>query len=417
MLHCRTLFRWVNHKLENIQIKKIEKKIKSNTNNDDSLVYDSIYQENRNFRKYDTDIKTVAFYLPQFHTFPENDKWWGKGFTEWTNTRKCMPRFEGHYQPRVPHKDIGYYDLSKDETMEAQIELALQHQLYGFCFYYYWFSGKKLMEKPLECLMKHPEWKIHFCLCWANENFTRTWDGAKNDILMEQKYKDGDSENFIRDIKKYMADERYIRVDNKPVILIYNLGAVPNPKKILKEWRFFAQQEGIGDILIWVCRTKGINAEILGVQNEVDAEIEFPPHNMWWKTIMIENNRDDHPKIYNYKKLVEILSYRIKTERNKNMKIYHTCMMGWDNSCRRKEGWTLYTGFSTEYFGKWIAAVVDKLRKNEKSDRRFLFINAWNEWGEGTYLEPDQTYGYANINMLSEQICICTQENKKTVNM
>lgn len=409
MLHCRTLFRWVNHKLENIQIKKIEKKIKSNINNDDSLVYDSIYQENKNFWNYDTDIKAVAFYLPQFHTFPENDEWWGEGFTEWTNTRKCKPRFKGHYQPRIPHKDIGYYDLSKKKAMEAQIKLALQHRLYGFCFYYYWFSGKKLMEKPLDLLMKNPEWKIHFCLCWANENFTRTWDGAQNDILMEQKYKEDDAEKFIQDIQKYMADERYIRVDNKPVILIYNLGTVPNPKKLLKEWRFFAKKEGIGDILIWACRTNGVNAKILGVQNEIDAEIEFPPHNMWWKTIMIENNRNDHPKIYNYKKLVEILLYKIKMEKNK--KIYHTCMMGWDNSCRRKKEWTLYTGFSTEYFGKWISAIVDKVRKNEKSDRRFLFINAWNEWGEGTYLEPDQKYGYANINMLSEQICI--EKNKK----
>ena len=410
MLHYRTFLRWGNHLLEKIRIKKIEKRIQSKENNADIMTYNSNYQDNKEFTEYDTDIKTVAFYLPQFHTFPENDKWWGEGFTEWTNTRKCLPRFEGHYQPRVPHEDIGYYDLSKEEVLEAQIKLALQHKIYGFCFYYYWFSGTKLMEKPIDYLIKHPEWKIHFCLCWANENFTRTWDGAQNDVLMEQKYNDEDPKMFIQDIKKYMEDERYIKVDNKPIILIYNLAAVPNPKKLLKKWRQYAKEQGIGDILIWTCRTNGMEAKILGVQKDIDAEIEFPPHNMWWKTIMVKTTREDQPKIYNYKKMVDILSYRIRNERRNKLTIYHSCMMGWDNSCRRKQKWTLYTGFSIEYFGKWISVIVDSLRKNQRKDRRFLFINAWNEWGEGTYLEPDQKYGYANINMLSERICI--QKNK-----
>lgn len=412
MRKYQILFRWLNNKKETAIVKRVRNKLKrQGADYKISEAYVSDYQENRDFSGCTTDVKTIAFYLPQFHTFPENDQWWGMGFTEWTNTRKCVPRFEGHYQPRIPHKDIGYYDLSTESAIEKQIQLALQHKVYGFCFYYYWFSGKKLMEKPLDIFLKHPEWKINFCLCWANENFTRTWDGAATDILIEQKYTNEDPKKFIMDLKKYISDERYIRIDGKPVILIYNMSAIPDVKKTICAWRNYAQKEGIGDILIWMCRTNGSNAKVLGVKKEIDAEVEFPPHNMWWKPIKENWERKDEAKIYNYQKLVDVLTYRIEKEKNKRQgkKLYHTCMMGWDNSCRRKNGWTVYYGYKLEYFGKWLSVLVDEARKNKEEEERFIFVNAWNEWGEGTYLEPDEKYGYANINMLSEQICVKRQ--------
>ena len=408
MRKYQIVFRWLKNKKEAKVVKKIlDRSEQQGSDYRIKDAYASEYQENTDFSSANTDIKTLAFYLPQFHTFPENDQWWGKGFTEWTNTKKSLPRFENHYQPRVPHEDIGYYDLSEEASMEQQVKLALQHKLYGFCFYYYWFSGKKLMEKPLDMFLQHAEWDINFCLCWANENFTRTWDGAAKDILIEQKYREEDTKNFILDLKKYVNDRRYIRNDGKPVLLIYNMSAIPEPKKTIRAWRKYAQEEGIGEILIWTCRTNGSNARVVGVEKEIDAEVEFPPHNMWWESIVEKCEREDGDKIYNYHKLADVLTYKLDNthERADGKKIYHTCMMGWDNSCRRQNGWTLYHGYSLEYFGKWLSAIVDEARRNKDEKERFIFINAWNEWGEGTYLEPDEKYGYANINTLSEHIC------------
>ena len=167
--------------------------------------YFSLYQDNIAFSNEPVKVKTLAFYLPQFHTFPENDEWWGEGFTEWTNTRKSAPRYRGHYQPREPHENIGYYDLSDVQVIKKQAKLARQHGIYGFCIYYYWFSGKTLMEKPIDLLFTHPEIDINYCLCWANESWTRTWDGMKNNILIEQKYTYDDSINFIYDIKNTLT--------------------------------------------------------------------------------------------------------------------------------------------------------------------------------------------------------------------
>lgn len=368
--------------------------------------YESEYQGNHDYSQYHTDIKTLAFYLPQFHTFPENDAWWGKGFTEWTNTKKSQPRFKGHYQPRIPHSDIGYYDLSRPEGIEQQVRLAKQHKVYGFCFYYYWFSGKKLMEKPLDILMKRPDLDIHFCICWANENFTKVWDGSDHEILMEQKYEEKDPAAFIADLKRYMSDPRYIRVDGKPVLMIYNMGSIPKLRSTIKAWRREAKEQGIGEILIWMCRTANNTATVLNVNRFVDAEVEFPPHGMWWKAITEQNMADKDAHIFDYQKLTDVLTERLDREKIRtNKKIYHTCMMGWDNSCRRKTGWTVYHRYSLNAFSKWLKAAVAATRKQNSEEERFLFINAWNEWGEGTYLEPDEKYGYANINTLSDAIC------------
>ena len=212
--------------------------------------YTSIYQDNIDFSKYDTDIKTLVFYLPQYHTFKENDEWWGKGFMEWTNTKKAKPLFDGHYQPRTPHKDFGYYTLDNIETIKKQVKLAKQHKIYGFIFYYYWFSGKRLMEKPVDLFLKDKSIDFPFCFCWANENWTRTWDGLEDDVLIKQDYKKDDYRKFIKDIKKYLLDDRYIKIDGKPVIMIYNPDAIPNYKELVTKWRKYAQEEGIEDLYI-----------------------------------------------------------------------------------------------------------------------------------------------------------------------
>lgn len=370
-------------------------------------VYDSEYQENMDFKGEKSDIKTVAFFLPQFHTIPENDEWWGKGFTEWVNTRKSLPKFTDHYQPREPHHDIGYYDLSKVETLKKQAELAKQHGIYGFCFYHYWFSGKRLLEKPVDMLLKHPEIDINFCLCWANENWTRAWDGAQKNIIMKQNYTDEDADRFIDDLEPYINDKRYIRINGKPIVMVYNSGEIPDVKKTFRQWRERAKKIGLGEILIWTCQTANNTGESLRIQSDIDAEIEFPPHNMWSESIFV-HGLDVGGKsafIYNYQKLVALLKSKMDAQSYKEVvPLYRTTMMGWDNAARRADAWTTFYAYSLKSFYEWLRNVIGEARKKFKPEERFVFVNAWNEWAEGTYLEPDEKYGYANINTLSKAI-------------
>lgn len=370
--------------------------------------YDSRYEQEIDFSHLATDLRPIAFFLPQFHTFPENDAWWGKGFTEWVNTKKAVPKFAGHYQPRTPHRDIGFYDLSRFETLEKQIALAKRHGVYAFCFYYYWFSGKKLMEKPMRMLLEHPQVDFHYCLCWANENFTRAWDGKDREVLMRQEYRKEDAGAFIRDIKPYCMDPRYVRIGNRPVIIVYNPGQIPRAEELFANWRAHAREQGIGEIVIWTCQTANHTAENLGILDAVDAEVEFPPHNMWWEAIGVRDlDIGQHSAcIFHYHKLVETMLSIIRRERSKERKkpLYRGCMMGWDNAARRDDGWITYFAYSIRDFYRWVLEIGNDTRQRFPREERYFFVNAWNEWAEGTYLEPDETYGYANCNTFSRAV-------------
>lgn len=377
------------------------------SNNKDGYVpYDSEYQDNMDFSQHETMVKMLAFYLPQYHTFKENDEWWGEGFTEWVNVRKGEPRFDGHYQPRVPHKDIGYYSLEDIDTLKQQARLAKQHGIYGFCFYYYWFSGKRLMEKPVDMLLEHPEIDLPFCLCWANENWTRTWDGQAKNVLIGQEYSYEDDELFIKDIKKYVDDSRYIRIDGKPVIIVYNPGEIPDCEHTFKQWRRYAKEYGIGDILLWTCQTANHTAAELNIEDYIDAEVEFPPHNTWKEQFGVRDV-DLHGGsafIYNYDKVVDYQIEKMEKESDTKVPIYRCCTMGWDNSARRKQNWFAYYGYSLKSLYKWVTSIVKTSKQRFEDKECFAFINAWNEWGEGTYLDPDCRYGYANINTVSKAL-------------
>lgn len=365
--------------------------------------YHSFYQSDIDFKGQPT-VKVLAFNLPQYHTFPENDEWWGKGFTEWTNTRKSKSRFETHYQPREPHDDIGYYDLSKVESLYMQAKLAKEHKIYGFCYYYYWFSGHRLMEKPLDLLLKHPEIDMPFCLCWANENWTRAWDGKNKDILIKQNYTKEDRYNFILDIKKYIDDSRYIKVSNRPVIIVYNPGAIPNVKDVFNKWRSVAIELGIGEISIWIVRSFNNTIKSLNLEGIVDKEIEFPPHNiqkMCNDDVYSEVVGDNLGYIYDYTDMVNKI---IKKEYFEEKNLYRTVMLGWDNASRRKKGFNTFESFDLKKYYDWLRLNIDVTEKNFKKEERFTFINAWNEWAEGTYLEPDKKYGYANLNVTTQAI-------------
>ncbi len=362
--------------------------------------YVSHYQDNIDFSDLPVYIKTLAFYLPQFHCIPENDEWWGKGFTEWTNTKKSKPSFDGHYIPRIPHKDIGYYDLSNVSVLKKQVALAKQHKIYGFIYYYYWFSGKRLLENPLDLLLEHQEIDFPFVLCWANENWTRTWDGLEKEVLMEQKYLPNDPENFIKDLQKYVSDSRYIRINNHPLILVYNPDAIPNFSSVCRKWRETAKKIGIGEIVIW-SKTEIGNPSYKNTEF-VDGEFDFAPHGFYLPNDKI-TGISNASSVVNYSKLVHNLwetyinHYPLKP-------FSYSVTMGWDNSARRKENFKIYYHYSLESFYLWTTMAVKKMNFNSFSDV-FLLVNAWNEWGEGTYLEPDEKYGYANINTLSRAIC------------
>lgn len=366
--------------------------------------HDAEYQNNEDFTELHTDIKAIAFYLPQFHTCEQNDRWWGKDFTEWTNTRRAKPHFPGHYQPREPHADIGYYDLANTDAMRKQAVLARQHGIYGFCFYHYWFSGSRILEKPVDLLVQNLDIDIKFCLCWANENWTKTWDGMSDNLLMEQKYLPNDAINFIRDISVYVKDSRYICIDGKPVIMVYKPHVIPEVKKVFQIWRKWWRENIGGDILIWCNRTNYDDTGVKNLGDSVDAVVEFPPHVVPYEIDQKKMNFDTTGHFFDYQHLVEDITKGNERTDTPEIKFYRSVMLGWDNSARRKKGWSVWYGFSLDTYYAWLCHVINYTRKSFDENERFIFINAWNEWAEGTYLEPDQKSGYSSINTTSKAI-------------
>ncbi|PUE13570.1 glycoside hydrolase family 99-like domain-containing protein [Limnohabitans sp. WS1] len=368
------------------------------------VAYASEYQTEQNFKNLTTDIKAIAFFLPQFHRCEQNDRWWGEGFTEWTNTKSSKANFPGHYQPREPHEDIGYYDLSDVETLRKQAALANAHGIYGFCFYHYWFSGDRILEKPVDLLIENKDIDIKFMLCWANENWTKTWDGQESDILLEQKYLPDDPVKFISDISIYVKDSRYICVDGKPVIMVYKPQVIPRVKLVFQVWRSWWRENIGGEILIWCNRTNFEDTAVKSLSDAVDAVVEFPPHVVQYEIDQKKMGFETNGHFFDYQHLVDDIKQGTERTDNPTLKFYRSVMLGWDNSARRKKGWSVWYGFALQVYYDWLAHTINYTRENFKKEERFIFINAWNEWAEGTYLEPDLKSGYASINTTSKAL-------------
>lgn len=343
------------------------------------------------------NLRPIAFVLPQFHPIPENDKWWGKGFTEWTNVTKAKPLYEGHYQPQLP-TDLGFYDLRLEEAREAQASIAKEYGIYGFCYYHYWFNGKRLLNEPIDRMLNLKKPEMPFMLCWANENWTRRWDGLDEDILIQQNYSEQDDEKHIRWLcENVFTDERYIKVNNQPVFSIYRHDLFPDIKKTAALWKKIALEE-YGFEGLYLCVLESFGNQINPETINFDAAIEFSPHRILhfgfpksqWERRMEKWNLSKGRK-------VKFTNYNLGVQKclerdEKNFKLYRSVTPAWDNTPRKKNSGFVAKGSSPERYYTWLKKTVENFLPFSREEN-FVFINAMNEWAEGNHLEPCRKYG------------------------
>jgi 2-polyprenyl-3-methyl-5-hydroxy-6-metoxy-1,4-benzoquinol methylase len=331
--------------------------------------------------------RLIAFYLPQFHPTPENDQWWGKGFTEWTNVTKAEPLFEGHLQPHLP-TDSGFYDLRLREARYEQIKMAKRYGIDAFCYHYYWFSGKRILNRPLDDMLADPESDMPFCLCWANENWTRRWDGADHEILIAQEYLADDDLNLIKSLAPFFQDKRYIRVNGKPFFIVYRAQQFPDPSKTAAIWRDYCRSIGLGEIHICGALTHG-NED--SVPAGFDSGIEFPPHNP--RVGNINDQAEFYEPFAGNLMQYSTIAQSYLDRSYGNTQVFKTVFPSWDNTARTKERALVVLNGTPENYEHWLASTIDLVRQNGRTDE-LVFINAWNEWAEGCHLEPDRWFGH-----------------------
>jgi glycosyltransferase involved in cell wall biosynthesis len=339
--------------------------------------------------------KLLAYYLPQFHAFAENDAWWGNGFTEWSNIARGLPRFKGHYQPRVP-RDLGFYSLSHTDTMRRQAEMAKAGGLFGFVFYYYWFNGKRLLDKPIEAFLRDPSIQMPFCLMWANENWTRRWDGADQEVLISQDYRAADEDDLVADFARHFADPRYIRIRDRPLLMIYRPGLIKGAEKTLSRLRGRFQERFDENPLLVMGQTfNAADPTIFGM----DGAIEFPPHKLTQDMPAINPSLqyldvEFEGKAYRYDDVVRISLDEPKPP----YPLIKTAVPSWDNDARRQGHGIVLTESTPQKYQAWLSELIDRAVEYPFFGEPIVCINAWNEWCEAAYLEPDLHYGAAYLN-------------------
>jgi lipopolysaccharide biosynthesis protein len=347
--------------------------------------------------------RVIPFYLPQFHATAENDRWWGKGFTEWTNATAARPVYLGHNQPNLP-ADLGFYDLRLDAVRQEQMDLAASHGIEGFMYYYYWFAGRRLLNLPIDKLAESDVNKP-FCIMWANENWTRRWDGRSSDILMGQDYSRVPATGFIDDVMAFLADPRYLRIGGKPVLAVYRIGQIPDYGSVVETWRKRAAEAGVGELLIL---SVDVAKEFDGLAGKASAQgldgtLGFPPHNLKWEWVPRGGFGVDKRFKGN------ILSYRamVADAEHKMLRLpsssYPGVMVTFDNTARRQWNSDLWYGANPYSFRRWLswacAAVADR-----EPDDRVVFVNAWNEWAESAVLEPSRRFGRGYLHAVRDVV-------------
>lgn len=361
--------------------------------------------------------RIIAFYLPQFYSFPENDEWWGKGFTEWTNVKKAKPLYSDHYQPTVPLNQ-NYYCLEDISVMKWQTDLAKEYGIYGFCFYHYWFGeNRMLMQKPVENFLLHKEIDFPFCICWANHNWSRTWVGGDNEILMDVRYgKEEEWEKHFQYLLPYFKDKRYIRIDNKPVLVIYLPQRINCYKSMLSYFQKRALEEDLNGIV--VISQHLFKSEDSELEKLIDYKIDYEPNcslnkasNNPFESLLCCPSFFLDFYFYRLKGLIKKLSkgclckYRtysydaiwkyILNRKMNDEKTIAGAFVKCDVTPRRQERALIFKGATPAKFNNYLKLLIDKV--NREYNKNLIFISAWNEWGEGMYLEPDEKDKYAYL--------------------
>lgn len=381
----------------------IEEHAIGKSNDFEEINYETKYEREKR------DSKLIAWYLPQYHNIEINDVYHGKGFTEWTNTSQAIPLFKGHYQPHIPY-DLGYYNLLDSGVLHRQVELAKMFGIYGFCFHYYWFSGKRIMEKPLELFFKQKELDFPFCINWATETWTTCWDDYEGRVMFEQKYREGDAVHFMDDLLPLLKDERYIKIQGKPVICIYRCDVFLKEcfLKMIKEFRLYAKRSGFPDLYIMIS-TATKNSEPASEWGG-DAAVEFPPHRITADMHEIFPEGYVNPKfngiIYDARTYCDeklYLNRLFSGEKN----YYRSVMLSYDNTARRPRTGAVFYGLNPDTYKEWLVDVLIESKQIHSESNDFVFINSWNEWAEGQHLEPDLKYGYAYLNRTKEALLEC----------
>lgn len=344
----------------------------------------------------DSRARVVAFYLPQFHSIPENDEWWGEGFTEWVNVRRAVPQYAGHDHPRVA-AELGEYDLTNNEIKYQQSALARSAGIDAFCVYLYWFNGQRLLEKPLEQWRDRPD-LLPYCVSWANEAWTRRWDGKEHDVLMPQTYDEGFENQFFEDVLPHFRAAHYLRHDNRPILVVHRADLIPSPRSFAARLRDLSVQAGLPGLYLIAAETKpGIDSNALGF----DAVAEFPPVGAnTMGAAYLRPVKGVSPAFRGRLMSYRRLSRRYLRRRRQTFVRHAGIMPGWDNTARRGANATVYAGSTPELFGEWAQAAVER-ETRARGSRGLVFVNAWNEWAEGAYLEPDATYGHAYLDAIA----------------
>jgi hypothetical protein len=380
--------------------------------------------EDKSYQSKNSATKLIAIYFPQLHPIPENDEWWGKGFTDWDNVKSASPQYDGHYQPRVPLNN-NYYDQSTVETIRWQIDLAKQYGIYGFCHYHYWFDGKQLLETPTNLIMENKDIDFPFCLSWANETWSKRWDGRHHHILIEQTHpptREAWKKHYDYLIKAW-KDPRAIKVDGKPVFVIYRPQRIQKIDEMLAYWRELARLDGLPGLYFIFQKQYELPTRLC--LESFDGLFQFQPfeasnaptfnkksirHSPLFKIVralperyqgMLRGLRAKFVRELLLHDYDETWKHIIEVRPDKHLDTYPGAFVDWDNTARYKKRATIYRGATPEKFAYWFSLLVESMPERKLSEN-FIFLNAWNEWSEGTYLEPDEKYGYQYLEVVKK---------------